>query len=478
MPTLAPEHLRTRSTAQLAARARALRAHLKRLAYRWRCDRPDCDGMPHEGMLHRHARATQRVPDGVWRIWLIMAGRGWGKTKTGSETVKEWGTSEPLHIAVIGENYKKCREICFEHPKSGLLAVIPPDLIAQDGYRKGAPSLTLTNGTVFRGLSAEKPDEPRGYAFDKAWYDEYASWPMKDAEDVNSNVWFALRESTNPQVVVTTTPKALPHVKRLLERHRDGKGVVLTRGHMRDNAANLGKEALEELLTTYEGTRLGRQELGGELLDDIEGALWALWMYEVEGFRMDPAAVPEIARMVVSVDPAVTSRKDSDASGIVVAGKGYGRPSTFADQRPHGYVFHAEALRATPEKTMRRVADLWHEYEADAVVIEANNGGDYLPAVLRQVDSQIPVEIVHATRGKITRAEPVAALYEQHRVHHVGEAKDFATLEEQQTTWTNEQGQESPDVMDALVWALWNLMLGGHEAIVSKARDQRLRGRR
>lgn len=466
---------------QLTSEVQALLDVEEGLAYLWVCGRPGCDGAPHDGAPYPHARAEQWPPDQVWRIWLLLTGRGWGKTRTGAETVRSWCQERPRHIAVIAKTDREVRNICFEAPRAGLLAVLPKEAVARYHKSSGSTMLLLTNGSIIRAFTAEAADNLRGYAFDGAWCDEYAAWPMNSAQDVFDQLWFCLREAADPKVIVTTTPKALPHVKRLMERAKVDPSVVLTRGHMRDNVANLSQAALDELTSQYEGTRLGRQELAGELLEDVEGALWAMWMFEVEGFRIHKDHLPDLARVVVAVDPAMTSREDSDASGIAVCGVDYGRPSTFADQRPHGYLLESRAMRGLPQATMKEVARLYHAHEADAVVIEANNGGDYLPAVLAQVDPSIPVRLVHAKRGKHTRAEPISAFYEQYRMHHVGPPGAHATVEEQMTTWTDtgtDVSRESPDVMDALVWGFTDLMLGSGPATTSPMRDQRLRGRR
>lgn len=385
-----------------------------------------------------------------------------------------------MHIAVIAPTHREARNVCFEAPRAGLLAVLPPDMIKNYNRAAGNVELELTNGTRFRAFSADQPEALRGYAFDKAWCDEFAAWQMATAQALWDNLWFTLRESALAQVVVTTTPKPLPHVKTLVDRAQSDPSIVLTRGHMRDNAANLGEQALRELEMAYAGTRVGRQELAGELMDDVVGALWQLWMFELPGFRLDPPDVPELERIVVSVDPAMTSGEGSDLSGLTVVGCDSGYQHRWGgDSRKHAYILHAEAVRALPEATMTRVSELYHRYKADAVVVEANNGGDYLPAVLRQVDPSSHIKTIYASRGKRTRAEPISSLYEQGRVHHVGNPADFTMLEEQMTTWVDAPGQKSPDVMDAAVWALTELLVQGSDPLsILRTRDRRLAGRR
>ncbi|WP_338119469.1 terminase large subunit domain-containing protein [Streptomyces parvus] len=401
----------------------------------------------------------------------------------------EWAKTPGSQIAVVARNATLVRDICFDSPKSGLLSVIPPEEVVKYKSSLGETTLLLKNGTLIRGFGAETPDNLRGWAFDKAWLDEYAAWSRHTAQEVYDMVWFCLREAELPQVVISTTPKPLPHVKRLVERgraqekrHREGgepPRVVLTRGHMRENDANLSAAARAELEEDYAGTRLGRQELSGELLEDVEGALWKGWMLEVEGFRPRPEHLPDLQRVVVAVDPATKSHEDADMTAFTVAGRGYPVESMFGDDRPRGYLLHAEQDRHTPTQAMKRAATLYHEHRADCVVIEANNGGDYLPALLEQVDPTVNWRIVHATRGKRARAAPAAQLYEQARVSHVGPARVFAELEEQMTTFVGQgETEDSPDLLDSAVWALWDLFLDPMMPPPRGGDDQRLNGRR
>lgn len=496
----------TMTDAELAAELEAVILHDDEYARRWMCDRPDCDGDPHDGWLHRHARASQRIPDWWWTEWLILAGRGWGKTKTAAETVREWAKEPGLSIAVVAKNDTLVREICFESPKSGLLAVIPPEDIASYTSSRGAVTLTLKNGTVIRGFGAEVPDNLRGWAFDKAWMDEYAAWTRKTAQATYDMLWFCLREAEVPQVIISTTPKPLPHVRAILRQHEAetaravaehaerGEDVplrlrtetVVTRGHTDENRANLSDRALAKIENRYAGTRLGAQELAGEVLEDIEGALWQGWMFEVDEFRLDPDSprLPTYDRKVVSVDPATTHGDNADNTGIVVAGRTYSYDWTYKDQQPHGFVLHAEEVNTTPRRAMERAIALYHLHGCDAIVVEANNGGEYLSTVIQMLDPTVPVKVVHATRDKRTRATPVATLYEQERIHHVGVPAMFDTLETQQTTYVglgSNAVEESPDLLDALVWALTDLLLDpstprGDEG-TGTVRDSRLRRR-
>jgi phage terminase large subunit-like protein len=489
--------MRVMTDAQRRHLQRKLRDAQRRSARRWACDIKNCDGRRHTGWLHPHARATQRPPKWAWTTWLLLTGRGWGKTRTASELIKVWASKPNQHIAVVAKTATLCREICFESPKSGLLSVIPPEDIASWHSDISNIRLILKNGTIIRGFGAEVPDNLRGWAFDKGWCDEYAAWNRHTAQAVYDMLWFCLREAELPQVIISTTPKPLPHIVKLVERHRAqvkrlidagvdlaagvaGPRVAMTVGKMSDNKANLSAAALEELNDNFDGTRLGDQELDGELLEDVEGALWQRWMFEVEGFRVDPALVPVMDRVVVAVDPATTTTEQADESGIAVMGRGQWRDEKYADNRPRGYVFHSEAQKLTPIQTMTRAAKLYHQWRADAVVLEANNGGEYLSTVLQMVDPTVNFRIVNATRDKRARATPVAGLYEQARISHVGGPKQFDALEKVQTTYVGapDSQEKSPDILDALVWAAWDLFL---DPALTKSRvpqDKRLQGRR
>ncbi|MFC7218843.1 hypothetical protein ACFQLX_11775 [Streptomyces polyrhachis] len=252
-------------------------------------------------------------------------------------------------------------------------------------------------------------------------------------------------------------------------------------GRTGDNRANLFPAALAELDAQYGGTRLGRQELDGVLLEDIEGALWKQWMFEVEGFRLARGSVPPLERVVVAVDPAVTAGETADLTAFTVARRSYPLEAMYGDRRPRGYVLHTEQARRTPTAAMRRAADLYREHQADYVVIEANNGGEYLPALLAEVAPHVPCRLVHATRGKRARAAPVAMLYEQSRVSHAGPLRTFTALEEQMTTYVGAADPEarSPDLLDSAIWALTDLLMdGGGGTTPRLAQGGRLAGRR
>jgi phage terminase large subunit-like protein len=400
----------------------------------------------------RHARPEQVEPDAGYRVWLILAGRGWGKTRTGSETVRGWATTRPRgQYAVIAKTHREVLAICFEAPKAGLVVVSPPAEIAEFRRGSGSVQLRYSNGTLLRAFSAEDPDALRGYAFDGVWGDEYAAWPVQTAQAVYDMAWFTMREAPDPRMVITTTPKRLPHVRALLTRAEHDARVVVTRGRTLDNATNLSDAALEELLDRYAGTRLGRQELDAELLNDVEGALWKLeW---IEAGRVEVA--PELVRTVVAVDPADTDGENSDETGIVVAGRG---------TDGQDYVLADRSARMAGMAAARRVWTAYADHYADEVVYEGSNNWvrDILTDAWRALQREgvlpagdPPLKVVQAKKSKRLRAEPVAARYEQQppRVHHVGA---FPRLEAQQTEWTPESGA-SPDRLDALVYAITQL---------------------
>ena len=418
-----------------------LRDRLTDLTHRWRCDNDNCDGLPHEGWLHHHARSGQREP-ADYDTWLLMTGRGFGKTRTGAETVKGWGLSKPRkHYAIIAKNDRECRNICFEGP-AGLLSVIPPSEIAMYKPTPGETRLYLTNGTVYRGFSAESPDNLRGYAFDGGWCDEFAAWHHLTAQTTYDMLWFCLREAAEPKVIVTTTPKPLMHVRNLL-KNPNRPGLIVTKGSMQDNLPNLSEVAVTELTAKYSGTRLGRQELSGELLDDVEDALWKL--SDIDDARV--AEAPQLVRIVVAIDPAVTSGEDSDETGIVAVGKG---------EDGHAYVLADRTCRDTPLGWAKRAVGLFEELGSIGTIVgEANQGGDMIETTIRAVSPTVPYKKVHAKEGKRLRAEPIAALYEQGRVHHVGA---FDKLEDQMTGWVPDLGY-SPDRLDALVHGIAELNL-------------------
>jgi len=387
------------------------------------------------------ARDKQLPPAGDWRVWLILAGRGFGKTRTGAEWVRGLAVSGRAgRLALVGETAADARDVMVEG-ESGLLACCPP--WARPRYEPSRRRVTWPNGAVATCFSADDPDQLRGPQFDAAWADEIAKWRHEAAWD---NLMLGLRLGADPRCVATTTPKPRRWLTRLMADPR----TTVTRGATRENAANLAPAFLEQILARYDGTRLGRQEIEGEYLTDTPGALWTRAM--VEAVRVSAAAVPELARIVVAVDPAVTSGEASDETGIVVAGR---------DGAGGFWVLEDLSARVSPDLWARTAVAAFSRHRADAVVCEVNQGGDLVVATLRTVDPTLPVRAVRASRGKRLRAEPVAALYEQRRVRHAGA---FAALEDQMTGYTGAAGEPSPDRLDALVWALSDLMSGAGPA--------------
>lgn len=381
------------------------------------------------------ARPEQLIPPGDWRVFLILAGRGWGKTRTGAETVAEWVRSGKCRrIALVAPTAADARDVMIEG-ESGLLNVGQPQ--ERPTYEPSKRRLTWPNGAIATVFSADKPDRLRGPQHDGAWADEIAAWRYPEAWD---QLMFGLRLGDDPRVVATTTPRPIPLIKELVESDT----TYVVRGSTYDNRANLAPAFFEKIIARYEGTRLGRQELYAEILTDVPGALWNRSMIEASRVSKVPTT---LRRIVVSIDPAASANEDSAETGIIVAGIG---------EDGHGYVLEDVSLTASPDKWARQAVSAFYVHGADRIVAEVNNGGDMVEHTLRTVDRTVPYKAVRASRGKEIRAEPVAALYEQGRIHHVGY---FGPLEDQLCTWL--PGEKSPDRLDALVWALTELMLGG-----------------
>ena len=395
-------------------------------------------------------RPYQHEPAGEWRTWLILAGRGWGKTRTGAETVRQWATSGRYgRIALVARTAADVRDVIVEG-ESGLLAIHRND--ERPVWKASQRRLEWPNGAIATTYSAEEPDQLRGPQSDAAWCDELAAWRYPETWD---QLQFGLRLGDAPRVIVTTTPRPTKLV-RLLASAPD---THVTRGKTADNRKNLAPGVVADLERRYAGTRLGRQELDGEILDDSAGALWR-WQW-IDAARVTRA--PDLRRVVVAIDPAASSHDESDETGIVVAGVGH-------DGR--AYVLADASGRYRPEEWARTALALYREHHADCIVAEANNGGEMVAATLRVHDRGANVRTVHATRGKATRAEPVAALYEQARVSHVGA---LARLEDQLTTWDPATSRTSPDRLDALVWALTELLVTHDATPAEPPRTQRSR---
>ena len=383
------------------------------------------------------ARPDQLAPAGDWRTWLILAGRGWGKTRTGAEWVRaEVEANRRGRLALIGATAADVRDVMIEG-ESGIMATARPTF--RPTYEPSKRRVSWPNGAIATAYSADEPDRLRGPQHDGAWPDELAAWRYPEALDM---LMFGLRLGSDPRSVVTTTPRPTKLIRELIA----APTTAVTTGSTYDNLANLAPAFAEQIIRKYEGTRLGRQELLAEILTDVPGALWTWAMLD------NRMSAPDLTRVVVAIDPAVTSGEDSDETGITVCGLGIdGRAYVLADR----------SCRLSPDGWAQRAVQAFDDYSADLVVAEVNNGGDLVEQTVRTVRRTIPYKKVRASRGKQVRAQPVAALYEQGRVSHV---EAFPDLEEQLTSWTPESGT-SPDRLDALVWALTELMLGAQREV-------------
>ena len=388
------------------------------------------------------ARDSQLTPPrsiyGDYNIWLILAGRGWGKTRTGAMDTILYALRNPeVQVAVVTPTFGDIRRVAFGGV-SGIIKNLPTECLMSGrgrGYNASASEITLYNGSKIMGFSATEPDRLRGPQFHRAWCDELAAWFYPETFD---QLMFGLRLGQNPQCVITTTPKPSPIIRGLMKR----KGIVITRGSTFENEANLAPAALQQLREKYDNTRLGRQELYAELLDDSEGALWNY--KNLDETRVTKDEVPELRRIIVAIDPAVTNNEGSDETGIVIAGQ--------ADNGRY-YVLDDVSGKMTPDGWGRLAIDMYYKYQADRIVAEVNNGGDLVERLIRTIDNEVSYTPVNASRGKMVRAEPIAALYEQKKVSHVGM---FTELEEQLCSFTV-GSRKSPDRLDALVWALTEL---------------------
>ena len=391
----------------------------------------------------------QRAPEGDWATWVIMGGRGAGKTRAGAEWVRglvEGATpTEPgmcRRVALIGDTVDQVREVMI-FGDSGIVACSPPD--RKPVWNSTRKSLIWPNGAEAMVVSAQNPESLRGPQFDAAWLDELAKW--KKARDVWDMLQFTLRIGDAPRSMVTTTPRS----QRLLQEILEANDTVVTSAPTEANRANLADVYVRKIIADYSGTRLGREEIYGELMMDVEGALWTVGQF-------DQSRVKEHApldRIVVAVDPPATSGAKADACGIIVAGAiAQGSPQDW-----RAFVIADLTIEnATPNQWAKVVCDAVVDFNADRVVAEVNQGGEMVEAVLRQHSGLVSYRGVRASRGKVLRAEPISSLYEQGRVAHVGHLK---ALEDQmaQMTFQGFEGSGSPDRVDALVWALTDLMV-------------------
>ena len=403
------------------------------------------------------ARPEQILPEGDWHIWVLLAGRGFGKTRVGAETIRKLVCGEtPLgkgryeRIALVAETAADARDVLVEG-QSGLLACHSKDF--RPVYKRSLRSVTWPNGAQATLYNAVEPDQLRGPQHDLAWCDELAKW--RYAQETWDQLQFGMRLGTDPRQIVTTTPRPIQIIRELVAK--EGKGVYVTRGKTSDNRTNLAPSFFKSIVKSYEGTRLGRQELSGEILDDAPGALWTRAMLDATRKKAGET-LPDMERVVVAIDPAVAEVRASKGegkpehegnaeTGIVVAGLG-------VDGR--GYVLADVSCRLGPMGWARRALAALDTFNGDRIVAEINQGGAMVEAVIRAERAGAPYKGVHASRGKVTRAEPIAALYEQGRVSHVG---SFAELEDQMCIFTpfGIMGNSLKDRTDALVWALTEL---------------------
>lgn len=393
------------------------------------------------------ARRAQIAPLGNWRTWLILAGRGFGKTRAGAEWVRMIAENNcEARIALVSSSLSEARSVMVEG-ESGLLACCPPE--SKPTFEASLRRVRFPNGAQAQLFSAAEPEALRGPQFSHAWCDEAAKWLLSHDRATRAwdNLLMGLRLGDDPRIAVTTTPRAVPLVQRLLDSEKIGS-VVVTRGSTYDNAANLSKRFLDAIDGEFGGTQLARQEIAGEMLSDLEGTLWPRTTLEkarTEGTN------ERLCRIVVAVDPPISS--SGDECGIIVAGLGEkGLAHVLAD---------CSIARCRPSEWAKMVSTAAEQWGADRVVAESNQGGAMVESVLRAANASLPIKLVHASRGKIARAEPVAALYEAGRVRHCG---SFPQLEDQMCGMLI-GGQyagpnRSPDRADALVWALTELMLG------------------
>lgn len=393
----------------------------------------------------KHARPEQLPPPGNWRFWLILAGRGFGKTRCIAEYAKTLAkAAKHKRIAILGPTAADVRDVLIEGD-SGILSVSPPDFMPV--YEPSKRQLTWPNGVIGKLYSAEEPERLRGPQHHAAIVDEIAAYEYPEAF---TQLKFGLRLGADVRCAIATTPKPCSIIRELVKQSKDGTGrVVITRGRTYDNKANLAPEFFQDIITQYEGTRLGRQEIDGELLEDTPGALWNTAL--LERTRVKKADMPAMARVVIALDPSVTSNKKSDECGVAVVGKGVDGD---------GYMLEDLSGVMTPNEWASAAIAAFHRHSADVIIGEANNGGDLVGNTILALDPGIPFRKVNASRGKHVRAEPISLLSEQNRFHLVG---SFAKLEEQMCAMAADgyTGSGSPDRLDALVWGASELMLGG-----------------
>ena len=383
------------------------------------------------------ARKKQRMPPGKWRVWAQFCGRGYGKTRSGAEAVKYMVESgKAKRIAIVGRTADDAKKVLVQGV-SGILAVSHPKF--RPIHQPGNKLVIWPNGAIAETYSADKPEQMRGPGYDLAWADELAWWRYKEAWD---NLQFATREGDCPQIIVTTTPRPTKVIKGIQKRSENSSGrYILVRGSMYENAGNLPESFIEDIETEYGGTRLGRQEIYGEILDDNPNAIFK--RKDIEAARVERH--PPLIKILVAVDPQAKNKDESAKTGIVTVGLG---------DDYEFYVLSDDTIKGTPDKWGREAVAAYNKYSASAIVCEDNQGGDMVEFVIKTIGPLIPLKRQTAVTDKKTRAAPVSALCEQHRIHHVG---TFPELEDQMCEWQPGPGIKSPDIMDAMVWGIRSL---------------------
>ena len=390
------------------------------------------------------ARKNQIPKNNNNSVNLWLAGRGFGKTRTAVEDLWwDCWTNEKIRYGVVCATANDTRKTAFDG-ESGIIARCPPEII--EYYNKSLLEIKLINGSIIQGFTADEPSRLRGAQFHRAWIDELATWRyQRESWDM---LMFCLRLGDRTKLNITTTPQPTLLIKELIKRD----DINIYKGSTFDNKENLSKQQLDILIERYENTRIGRQELYAEVLEDIEGALWS---YDMLDRARKSRRVSDYKRVVIAIDPAVSNNKNSDETGIIVCAKDTLDNYIILDDKSGSY---------SPSEWANVAINLYRKYNADVIIGEVNNGGDLIESNIRNIDNNINFKQVRATRGKVIRAEPISALYEQDKVYHITR---FAELEEQMTSFTGDSKQSSPDRLDALVWGLTHLSEKNTEIFVS-----------
>lgn len=390
-----------------------------------------------------YARDKQIEPLGDWYIWLILTGRGWGKSRTGAEWVIRRARAGHYPIGLVGQTKADARDVMVEAGPASIMKISPPDFIPE--YQPSKRRIVWPDGGMGHIYSGDEPDQLRGPQHATIWADELAKF--KYPEKTWDNVELGLRVGKDPRAIITTTPKPTPIIKALVK----DEDVHLTTGSSYENKINLSRRFINRVIKKYEGTNLGRQEIHGEILGEIEGALWS--REDIEKSRTTNK--PDLFRIGVAVDPPATSGE----CGIIIGGVTWIRDYEKQEEVLHGFVLEDLTMPGQPSKWAKAVISGYNKFDADVIIGEINQGGDMVENTIRNIDGgkEVNYSSVRATKGKWTRAEPIQALYEQGRIHHVG---FFAELEDQLCSWVPGDAK-SPDRLDALVWLFTALILGG-----------------